>query len=285
MIPLYSLCHVHQGDNSGIAVTTLGAYIKSHSRLVFPHRHSFYQILYVTGSGGEHIIDFETYPVREGMAFFLSPGQIHEWKFTTETEGFLINMGSSFFSTFLADSTYLDSLVFFSSNGKYSALDLSGKGPEYPKLFRRLFAEGNERHANREDMLRALLLELFALSSREVEIRADLQKDPHCYHQFRAFEKLVEKYYTQKKLPKEYAEMLFITPNYLNALCIRQTGRRAGDLIRSRILLESKRLLAHSDLSVSEIGWELNFESNSYFSRFFKRYEGVTPEEFRKKRI
>jgi AraC-like DNA-binding protein len=55
-----------------------------------------------------------------------------------------------------------------------------------------------------------------------------------------------------------------------------------GELIRDRILLEAKGLLVNSTQSISEIAWELNFKNNSYFSRFFKKYEGISPEKFKK---
>ena len=75
--------------------------------------------------------------------------------------------------------------------------------------------------------------------------------------------------------------MLYITPNHLNACCKEVLGIPAGEVIRNRIVLEAKRLLVNLQLSISEIAYTLNFEDNSYFTKFFKKYAGVTPEEFR----
>ncbi|RYZ32209.1 MAG: AraC family transcriptional regulator, partial [Sphingobacteriales bacterium] len=69
---------------------------------------------------------------------------------------------------------------------------------------------------------------------------------------------------------------------HLNALCQDLLGKTAGELIRDRILLEAKRLLVNADISISEIAWQLNFADNSYFSKFFKKQAGTTPEAFRK---
>ena len=99
---------------------------------------------------------------------------------------------------------------------------------------------------------------------------------------FRNFEKLIEQNFTTKRLPKEYVEILFVTPNHLNALCNQLIGKSAGDIIRNRVLLEAKRLLVNSNQNISEIAWQLKFEDNSYFSKFFKKNEGITPDEFRK---
>jgi AraC-like DNA-binding protein len=99
---------------------------------------------------------------------------------------------------------------------------------------------------------------------------------------FRNFQKLINQQYRTLRLPKEYAELLYITPNHLNALCREMVGKTAGDLIRDRVLLEAKRLLTNADMSITEIAYDLNFEDNSYFNRFFKKQVGKTPDNFRK---
>jgi AraC family transcriptional regulator, transcriptional activator of pobA len=83
------------------------------------------------------------------------------------------------------------------------------------------------------------------------------------------------------KLPREYAELLHITPNHLNAICNEILGKPAGEVIRDRIVLEAKRLMINQELSIAQIGYKLNFSDNSYFSKFFKKYAGMTAEDFR----
>ena len=95
------------------------------------------------------------------------------------------------------------------------------------------------------------------------------------------FEKLIEDHYKTTKTAKEYAAMLFIAPNYLNALCQKYNQKSAGEMIRDRVMQEAKRLLVHTDKSVAEIAYDLNFVDNSYFGRFFKKYSGQTPVQFR----
>lgn len=53
-------------------------------------------------------------------------------------------------------------------------------------------------------------------------------------------------------------------------------------MIRERVLLEAKRLLTNLNITAAEIAYTLNFQDNSYFSRFFRKYTGQTPETFRK---
>jgi len=83
-------------------------------------------------------------------------------------------------------------------------------------------------------------------------------------------------------LPKDYAALLYITPNHLDALCNDILGIPAGEVIRNRVILEAKRMLINPKLSVADIGGRLGFADNSYFTRFFKKQAGTTPDEFRK---
>ena len=59
----------------------------------------------------------------------------------------------------------------------------------------------------------------------------------------------------------------------------------AGEVIRKRIALEAKLLLVNFNLSIQEVADRLNFADNSYFTKFFKKQEGVSPEQFRKEII
>ena len=96
------------------------------------------------------------------------------------------------------------------------------------------------------------------------------------------FEELIEKYYHEFHLPRFYADYLAVSPNYLNSVCRNATEKTAGEMIRSRIILEAKRLLVNSGMDISQIAYELGFEDLSYFTKFFKAAAGMTPKQFRK---
>jgi AraC-like DNA-binding protein len=134
-------------------------------------------------------------------------------------------------------------------------------------------------------MVRAALVQLFILVSRHTGADAAKQTTNYNTVVLRNFQKLIDQHYKEKKLTKDYAAMLYITPNHLNALCKDVTGRSAGELIRDRVLLEAKRLLVNAKLTISQIANELQFMDNSYFSKFFKKYESITPEVFRKQQV
>jgi AraC-like DNA-binding protein len=83
----------------------------------------------------------------------------------------------------------------------------------------------------------------------------------------------------------EYAKLLGITANYLNETVKTVTGQTAGELIRDRLLLEAKRWLIHSELSIAQVADQLHFDDPSYFSRFFKKYAHCSPGDFRRQTL
>jgi AraC-like DNA-binding protein len=80
---------------------------------------------------------------------------------------------------------------------------------------------------------------------------------------------------------KYCAEQLLLSPNYLSDLLKRETGLNAQDHIHHFIIEEAKTRIQNSNLSVSEIAFELGFEYPQYFSRLFKAKTGMTPIQYR----
>jgi AraC-like DNA-binding protein len=75
--------------------------------------------------------------------------------------------------------------------------------------------------------------------------------------------------------------MMNLSPSYLNTICKETLDKTLTDLISERLILEAKRLFSYSDLNVTQVATKLNFADPSYFTRFFRKHTGVTPEEFR----
>lgn len=236
-----------------------------------------------TDGGGTHAVDFNTFEVRPYQIYFMVPGQAHSWSFEGEVDGYIINFSVPFFQSFLLRPDYLEDFKFFDGTTDHSIINIPNQYQQQVKeLFEAIIYESETHQQRGLDMVRALMLQIFILISRlntEGSARGNINYN---YTLLRNFQKLVEQNFTELKLPKDYAELLYITPNHLNAVCKDILGISAGEVIRNRVILEAKRLLINLDLSVTQIAYDLNFADNSYFTKFFKKYTGLTPEEFRK---
>jgi AraC-like DNA-binding protein len=92
---------------------------------------------------------------------------------------------------------------------------------------------------------------------------------------------LVEENHQKNLSLSDYSGMIGVTPNHLTQTVKLLTGKTSSQIIKAKQLLEIKRLLVHTNLSVSEIANQLNFEDQSYFTKFFKRETGITPIQYR----
>ena len=285
-VPLYDICSLSDIDQDDIIISRFEPYLETHKNLFATHRHSFYHLVLFTNGGGTHTIDFENFEVKPGQIYFMIPGQVHSWSFEGFTDGYIINFSSSFIQSFILQHGYLDNFSFFSGNLADAVINLPDETYTAIKpLFETILTEAASPATASADMIRLLMLQIFILVNR-------LSASPvlggnSSYNQIllKSFKNLIEHHYTDIKLPKDYAAMLYITPNHLNAVCKDLMGVSAGELIRNRVLLEAKRMLTNPQLSISEISLKLNFSDNSYFTKFFKKLEDITPEEFRKKII
>jgi AraC family transcriptional activator of pobA len=282
-IPVYDICALADARHMHEDITAEGFahYLMRHPDLHFPHRHSFYHVVYFSKGSGTHSIDFETFDVQPGQIYFMIPGQVHTWNFDGETDGYIINFSEQLMYSFLKEGQYLEQFPFFSGAAIDGVILLKKNKNIIEKLLQQIITETEANAAMSTEMIRVHLLSLFIQVLRDSVPNAVKPYAAPNQLLLRNFRKLVEQHYQQLKLPKEYAAMLYITPNHLNALCNDMAGRSAGEIIRDRVLLEAKRLLVCSGMSVSEIAWQLSFKDNSYFTKFFKKYTSVTPEHFR----
>ncbi len=282
--PVYDICTLSDFRQNDIIVSRFAPYLEHHKNLHAAHRHTFYHLVLFTQGGGSHTIDFESFKVKPYQVYFMIPGQVHSWNFEGFTDGYVINFSGSFFNSFLLNPAYSENFPFFSGDVKDAVIDLpDAMRNKISLLFEEIVKEAGNRGEQATDMLRVLMLHLFILIGRLNN--DDGIRGSSSYNQtlLKNFKKLIDANYTQLKLPKDYADLLYITPNHLNAICKDLLGMQAGEVIRNRTLLEAKRLLTNPRLNIAGIAFELNFSDNSYFTKFFKKAEGITPEEFRKK--
>jgi AraC-like DNA-binding protein len=214
------------------------------------------------------------------------PGQVHTWEFETETDGFIVNFSDAYLNALITNPRYLDQFSFFSGIANEQVITIPPEDQSLVgQLLETVVSEGNSLNELKDDFARTALIQLFITVGRHTGKDGAKQQNNYNSLLLRNFQKLIDQHYKEKKLTKDYAAMLYVTPNHLNALSKDVTGRSAGELIRDRILLEAKRLLVNAEMTVSQIAAELDFDDNSYFSKFFKKYVGETPEVFRKQII
>ena len=250
-----------------------------------PHRHDFYEILYVTGGAGTHYIDFNGYPIEANTFYFISPGQVHYWETTIPIEGEILVFTSDFLLLAPADYMVLHELSFFHTAEGSPTLKLNeADHAQISALFQALAGEFKANDFRASSVLRAYLHILLVNIQRICEVQengAGKSQDTVAQKLTRQFKQLVTQQPTAGRSVQEVADQLGVSVNHLNKTVKVATGFTPGQLIRQEVVLEAKRLFRHTGLSATEIAYRLGFDDSSYFGRFFKREVGVTPGKFR----
>lgn len=284
-LPTYSICAIADTPvtKNDFMTDRFGQYLEAHKDLFFPHKHSFYHLVYFTEVSGSHSIDFINFPAEPGQIYFMTPGQVHAWFFKGKAEGYIINFSDNYIHSLLMNARYLDQFSFFSGNAAEQVVQIPArerKGVE--QILETILKEDKAGGELKDDFIRTAMIQLFIQVNRLVAPKEKMPAASYNSVLLKNFQKLIELHFREKKLTRDYAAMLFVTPNHLNALSKHVTGKPAGELIRDRIVLEAKRLLVNAGMSIAELATELGFEDNSYFTKFFRKYTGQTPESFRK---
>ena len=102
------------------------------------------------------------------------------------------------------------------------------------------------------------------------------------YDYFKRFFALLATGYKQHRNVNWYAEQLHLSTKYFTSLIRQVSGRTTVDWINDLVIYEAKNLLLYSEMSITEIAYQLNFPSTSFFSKYFKNIVGINPSEFRK---
>ncbi len=238
-----------------------------------PHMHDgYFEVIYLTDGAGVHQIDDDNYQVEPPVLFYMSPGHVHCWEFSKIPKGYVCIFKEEFLSDFPDIK-----LKFVEFDTKYN---LISKKHNFVQEFELMMEEYQRPNPNLNILKSYLNIILWKISELTVDESEKLIVSSPTLTNYR---KLIDSHFTSEKNLDFYVDKLQITKRVLNNICKKETGRPVSSLINERIIVESKRFLKHTDNSISEIAYHLNFNDPSHFVKFFKAKTNLTPGEFRAK--
>lgn len=242
------------------------------------HRHDFFFILALEKGKGKHVIDFVSYPITNYSIFFLRPGQVHELTLKKGSSGYLAEFGGNFLGPHQMSNQWLRKIT--SKNYYHLSIESFRK---VNFLLSSIFQEHMARQEKYREVINAHL-EIFFIEMLRCKKNEPLPKNKaHWQDRLDDFLTLVETHVTSHKQVSVYAEMMNLSSYQLNATTKAALGKTASELIGDEIILESKRQLLATANQIKEIAYVMGYEDISYFTRFFKKQTGYSPEAFRQK--
>lgn len=270
-------------NNLPFEIRTIDWMEKNRQQNQAPHRHSYYEIAWITEGAGTYFVDLEKYEIAGNGICCASPGQVHQLKVRERAKGYVISFNSDIL--LLAQNQSTGSVT----NPKDAVLAQGNMirlsedtSMEMEHLVQKMIREFDNFFLLRTEILMGffkIFLIYLARQSEEVGQAAPQTRSADLVKKF--FTAMEKKFITHKKVT-EYAEHLAVTPNYLNEIVKKISGFSASYHIQQRIVLEAKRHATYSNSSMKEIAYHLGFDDIAHFSKFFKNVSGQSFTDFKK---
>lgn len=248
-------------------------------------RIEFHLLIYVTDGCCTHEVDFESIICRKGSLLILQPGQVHCFDTTTDWQGWLIIFRPEFLlpreSTMLLIEVevfrYLEELPVHVALG---AKEQQAVAESITRMYRdtQFKVSDNALHMLLRNQLYALLIRLHIICACSAKSEPAV---PVLLGRFKRYRLAVEQDFHRWHRVMDYADHLGYSEKSLNRAVIAISGLSAKAFLSKRIVLEAKRLLAHTELPVSIIADRLGFNEATNFVKFFRCEAGCLPGEFR----
>ncbi|MCV9928599.1 AraC family transcriptional regulator [Flavobacterium sp. LS1R49] len=275
-IPTLSVGNILGEETLGI--TLFRHSVKGRNAFEQPHKHDFYMLFFVEEGSGFHSIDFTQHTVGDNQIYFIRPGQVHNWSLNINTTGFQLMLSPDIITIF----SNLSQLPFFEQSVPSCLSLIKDEFLELKEHLQEIELGLPQNDLLTKEIVLLRLHLLFKLVQKDY-----LKQFPEYEFSVRPekvikkFNALIEDNFHVESSVNFYANKLSITPNYLNILSQKHLKIPASDVIKERTILEAKRLLTSTDLSIKEIAYQLGFNDNGYFSKVFKKYAGKTPGDFK----
>ncbi len=234
-------------------------------------------VFHITSGGGVMRAEDQVVAFAAPCLLLVPSGVVHGFAWEAETTGAVLTLADSYLRDLAAREPDFSNL--FKAPCQLPLAATSGVGPALGNLSRELVWAAPGSGAAVEAHLLAVMVEALRLS-----IHAKAAGPAIHGAQARLvarFRELVEGYYREPLTIEDYASRLGVTVGQLRAACRKIAAVSPLRLIQDRAILEAKRALLYSNMTVAEVGYHLGFEDPAYFSRFFAKVEGVSPRRYR----
>lgn len=231
-------------------------------------------------------VEHRSYEIDPEKIVFIGPYRNIKIHCQSPDENYIILFTAGFFEQSVGDALLLNSQLFFDNEKFIQITDTLGDG----EVFKEMIINRISRYKNKatslytkvaHNCIEALLLDgLLWLRSENTQITENKISTLGIVNTFIA---MIHRNYKEQINVSYYADLLHITPRKLSESCISILGKTAKETITGIIVKEAVRYIRNTDMSISQISYEMGFTDESNFRRFVKKHSGINPIAHRKK--
>ena len=259
-----------------------------HNWIIRPHRHAdLLHILFISQGSIELELEGTGHQLQGVVTIIVPAMSIHGFHFSPDVQGHIITLAkplADHLHGLMGESSTLKKADFYrlspsSHRGSNQQARIATLVSQIDQEYRQP-APGRDRLL--EALIQALVVELSRLSAsgNPAKRYGPRQSDKGRQH-IEHYQALVEAHYREQPSIEVLAEQLGVSSAHLNMLCRQIAGRSALQLLHERLLLEAKRQLTYTNMTIGQVSDSLGFSEPAYFTRFFKRNTALSPREFR----
>lgn len=229
-------------------------------------------------------IGLEKYNTKRNSILFGIPGQIFSLhQFSTDFLAYYMLFTEKFINDVILKHNSKQHFPFLSYSGLQCFQLDNNTADEIENIIFKINLEVKEHKTDGNEMIRLYIQQIILLANRNYgTVLLSYQRSPDSHQAlYNDFLKSVSQNYLTVRKVSAYADILHVSPDHLNRAIKSCSDKTAHEHIDEMLLMEAKAYLLHTSLTVAEIAYKLEFSDPSYFNRFFKKYCGLTPAEFR----
>lgn len=282
-IPQYSLYGeaIQDVDERFLHVESIAERSRLHDWKIRPHAHrDLHHVLLVQRGGGSFRAETEEQPFAPTSLIEVPASCIHGFEFRPGTDGWIVTASGTLMSRIMREHRALASVLDEPRTIGVSTDAARSLAGLFDALVREFRSHLPARRTAAECALIAILVQTLRC---KLELEPDAARPQGADARLAArYRSLVERYFARPMRVSDYAARLCISHERLRQACVRTTASSPLELLNARRLLEAKRCLLYTSMSVAVIAEYCGFDDPAYFSRFFSRATGASPLRYRK---
>ena len=259
---------------------------QKHDWVIEPHQHAhLFQVFLFESGEVQFFFEGKTITFNEPCIISIPENTPHGFEFSPDIQGKVLTLSQSFIETLFESSPNV--ILELNTTRILRGVSEHRRFQTIGRIVHRLYDELREEFPEKKLALQCyfslLLTEIFRLSLEKSERTTTPDNRNAKYYQ--AFQQNIKQSFSPQKTIQDYARDLKITPVHLNRVCQTVAHKSALQVAQEYLIIEAEKYLKHTDYSVSEIAYRLNFTDPAYFSRLFKKQMGVSPKAFRENKV
>lgn len=277
-IPTHKISETFHGEVAFMKYISENGHLPETSVIDYAHRDDYYIFLFIEKGRCKALIDFIEYEITGSTVLCILPGQVHFPVEHTNLKGWILGI-----DPMLVKEEYkeiFERTSFIESNIRLNENTINDLKRSVSTIQQRLNPEKTHiKESITHDLLSYYIGVIAEVYYNGLPASANNRHAAITYQ----FKSLLSANYRSIKSPSRYASKLNLSPIYLNEAVKKTTGLTVTECIQNEIIIQAKRLLFYTNMSVKEIASELGYEDWAYFTRLFTKIALLSPTQFRKK--